>query len=430
MQKNLKVLFVSGELIGADVCHKLKEEGCDVKLFIEDESRKDCFDGMVEKVDDWKKELDWVGKEGMIVFDDVGYGKEQDELREKGYLVVGGSKKGDAIEQARDHGQKIFSTCELDIVSASDFKINEAIKFVKHNKGKWVVKQEGHLSYLNYVGVMEDGSDVISVLETYKEIFHIKRVSLQKKIDGIEIGVARYFNGNDWVGPIEFNLEHKSLHNGNIGPKTGEMGTVMWYGSDENNKLFQKTLAKLKPYLAHANFKGDIDVDCIVNGDKVFPIEATARFGCPSTQLQAELHLSPWKDFLLAVAKGEKYDLKYKEGFGVVVSICIPPFPYKGVFENCYIKGAKIIFKEKLTEEEKQSIHFEEVSFDGKDYRIAGSNGFTLYVTGFGKNVEEAREKAYKLVDKIVIPKMFYRTDIGLKFSEEEQEKLKKWGWI
>ena len=46
------------------------------------------------------------------------------------------------------------------------------------------------------------------------------------------------------------------------------------------------------------------------------------------------------------------------------------------------------------------------------------------------KAVEEAREKAYEIASKIVVPKMFYRTDIGIKFIKEDQANLKKWGWI
>lgn len=108
---------------------------------------------------------------------------------------------------------------------------------------------------------------------------------MQKKVEGVEIGVARYFNGDDWVGPIEFNIEHKSLFNNDIGPLTGEMGTVMWYSDDENNKLFQKGLEKLKPFLKKIKFKGDIDINFIIKEDKIYPLEATARFGCPAIYL-------------------------------------------------------------------------------------------------------------------------------------------------
>lgn len=433
MRNKMKVLFVSGELIAGDVVCRLKQEGCDVKLFIKDESRKDCFENMVEKTNDWKKELDWVGKEGLIIFDDVGYGKVQDELRGNGYTVFGGSKESDRLEKERSFAQDIFSKNGIGKIPTLNFKdTEEAIDFVKKNRAEWVVKQQGHLSMLNYVGQMSDGLDVLSILKNYKKNKKsVGAVSLQKKVKGVEIGVARYFNGNDWVGPIEINIEHKSLFPGGIGPMTGEMGTLMWYDDDENNKLFQATIAKLEGHLRNINFKGDFDINFIINKDKVYPLEATCRLGCPSTQLQTSLHLSPWSEFLTAIAKGKPYELKYKKGYGIVVSISIPPFPYKGISKNFYISGANILFKEELTDDEKNNLHFEEVSKNSKGvYTVAGSNGYIVYVTGTGKTIEEARRKAYALVDKIVIPRMFYRQDIGLDFLNRDQKLLKKWGWI
>jgi phosphoribosylamine---glycine ligase len=433
----LRVLFISGELIAADLAYRLKEEGCEVKLYIQDRSRRDCLEGLVEKTENWKKELKWVGKDGLIVFDDVGYGKIQDDLRKKGYLVVGGSEGGDRLEKERAYAQKILSTCEIKTVPTYDFdEIESAFKFVKKKGGLWVVKQNNHASALTYVGTMPDGSDTLEVLESYENYAtDLRSVSLQKKVEGIEIAAGRYFNGNDWVGPIEMNIEHKRLCNGDIGPLTGEMGTLTWYDDNDNNRLFQETLEKLKPFLKKIDFRGDLDINCIVNKERAFPLEVTARFGCPSTQLQAEIHLSPWKDFLSAIAKGESFDLKYKRGFGIVVSIAVPPFPYKSISSDYYLKGANILFKSKLSKEEFDRLHFEEVilkqGLKGKKYfQIAGSNGYILYVTGFGKTIAEAQNQAYSLIDKIVIPKMFYRTDIGVKFQKNDQKLLKEWGWI
>ena len=281
---------------------------------------------------------------------------------------------------------------------------------------------------------MDDGSDILSLLKSYKEHLKINvPLTLQKRVRGIEIGIARYFNGNDWVGPIEFNIEHKQLCNDCVGPMTGEMGTVIWYDSNEKNKLFRKTLAKLKPFLKRANFKGDFDINCIINKNRVYPIEATSRFGCPSTQLQDELNLSPWKEFLLAVAKGEPYNLRHKKGYGVIVSLAIPPFPSK-VNDSFYIKGTEIKFKKRVTKSELDKIHFEEVSLekDGKKKRlhIAGNNGYIAYVSATGQTVREACQKVYALVNKVVIPRVFYRTDIGEKFYKKDKKTLKAWGWI
>lgn len=430
----MRVLFVSGEMIAGDLAYRLKLEGCDVKLFIEDKSRQDCFENMVEKTDNWKKELDWVGKDGLIVFDDVGYGKEQEDLRKRGYLVVGGSEIGDKLEKDREYGKKMLNDCGIKAPFSKNFdSLDEAINFVKkNNKKRWVVKQNNHTSMLNYVGALDDGSDVINLLASYKNIKELKSINLQEKVNGIEIGTARYFNGNDWVGPIEINIEHKCLCNDDIGPKTAEMGTIIWYEKNECFRLYKENLEKLKPLLKEIGFKGDVDIDFIVNDKHAHPIELTMRFGSPAVHLQDELHLSKWKDFLLAIARGEKFELKYKKGIGIVVCLCLPPFPYKVNDYNCSSCGVEISFNNKLTADELRRIHFEEVSFNKKSkrYYVSGHNGFILYITGTGKNIIEARKSVYSLIDKIVIPKMFYRTDVGVKFMNGDFELLKKWGWI
>jgi phosphoribosylamine--glycine ligase len=432
----MNILFISKDLAGADLCYSLKMEGHNARLFIEDKDQKNNLDGLVDKTEKWEDDLDWVTETGLIVFDTFGYGEIQDQLREKGYSVVGGNKFADMLEQDRQYGQKIFSVCGIGIVSTVNFcNVTEAIKFVQENDGPWVIKQNGHANKsFNYVGQLKNGKDVISVLENYNRYNKKDCVSidLQKKVEGIEIGVARYFNGNDWVGPIELNIEHKGLCDNDLGPKTDEMGTLMWYDSNEENKLFNETLKKLKPYLKSINFKGDIDINCIVNEKTVFPLEATPRFGSPSTQLQRELHISPWGDFLKAIADGTSYDLKYRQGFGIIVLVATPPFPYDGAMKKYCPNGEKILFNKAMSHEEMKHIHFEEVSLDTKtnELYISSKKGYVLHVGGTGKNVAEARKRTYELIDNIIIPKKFYRTDIGLNYINRDEAKLREWGWI
>jgi phosphoribosylamine---glycine ligase len=434
----MNILMISKDLSGGDLCLRLKKEGHHVKIFIEDRDQRHNMEGMLEKVGDWKKELKWVGDSGLIIFDSTGHGRIQDDLRMEGYSVVGGSYGGDRLEDVRQYGQKIFSTCGLKpIPSVSFHSAKGAIEFLKKNKGPWVLKQNGHADKgMNYVGKLESNIDVIRIIKNYhrnngKECHTL---DLQKKVEGIEFGVGRYFNGSDWVGPLEMNIEHKDLFNGDLGPKTFEMGTLEWFDDNENNKLFQATLAKLKPYLEKVNFKGDIDVNCIVNKNQIYPLEVTARLGFPAMHLQTALSESPWGEFLKAVADGKAYDLKFKKEFGVVVLVATPPFPYEVRSRKYYPQGLDIFFRKEPTAGEMNSIHFEEVSLRKKrkikQYYISSKTGFILHVTGTGKTVEEAREKAYALIRKIVIPKMFYRTDIGLKFIQEDRKKLKEWGWI
>ncbi len=433
----MRILMISNDLSGGDLCIRLMREGHDVRVFVADRKQSGDLDGLIVKVRNWKKELGWVGTDGLILFDGTGWGKVQDRLRSEGFSVVGGSEIGDRSEEDRGFGQTILWTSGVRIVSSVDFRsLDDAADFVRKHPREWVIKQNGNASKIfNYVGSMKDGSDVISMLGYYREHQkrkHISDIELQERIHGMEIGIGRYFNGNDWVGPIEMNVEHKDLCDGDLGPKTFEMGTLTWFDDDEKNPLYVETLAKLGEFLRSAGFHGDVDINCIVNERGVFPLEFTARFGFPALQLQMALSESPWGEFLKAVADGKPYDFRYAKGkVGVVILVAVPPFPYSVPGRKIERQDIDIFFREELTEEELNRIHFQEVSRrDDGSYYVSGEGGQVLHVSGIGDTVEEARRSAYDLIGKIIIPKMFYRTDIGLRFMSEDLPKLREWGWV
>lgn len=431
----MKVLFVSGELIAGDLALQLQREGCEVRLYIEHPTQQNCLDGYLDKTRDWKAELVWVGKDGLIVFDDVGYGATQDKLRREGYRVVGGSEGGDRLELDRDFAQQLFSRCGMAVVPTHTFiRSNEALAFVRAQRGKWVVKQNDHASHLNYVGVMDDGSDVIGVLASYQRL-GIANITLQRKLVGVEVSVARYFNGSDWVGPIEVSLEHKGLMNSDLGPKTGEMGNLMWYLRESQNRLFNATLSRLRPYLTQVDFRGDIDINCFADGDEVYPIEATARFGCPITHTQTSMHLTSWVELLCAVADGKPCDLKVREGYGIVLTLAVPPFPYDGdLLVGVSSAGIPLLFRSLLTADESRRLHLEGVALEKEGDRertvLTRSLGCAVFVTGTGATVQDAQHSAYDLARKIAIPKVMYRTDIGERFLTGDRDRLLEYGWI
>ena len=105
----MKIIIISKDGDALDLAIRLRKEGHSVKIAIQDRGYKKIGDGFdLIKVGDWKKELPWVGKDGLIIFDQAGWGKEQDELRKAGYSVVGGSEGGDRLELDRQHAQDIF----------------------------------------------------------------------------------------------------------------------------------------------------------------------------------------------------------------------------------------------------------------------------------------------------------------------------------
>lgn len=427
----MKILFVSKNLIAADVCRRLLREGNEVKLFIQAEPLKKAFDGIVPKSNNWKKDLEWVTTEGLIIFDDIGFGKDQDYLRSQGYFVVGGCEKSDLLEQDREYAQEEFKKRGFTTKEIHTFSnAFHASEFVKKNKKRWVIKQnDANFKELTYIGEHAQGSDVVNVLEQYQnhDLYKNTSISIHEYVEGIEIGVGRYFNGDQWVGPIEINCEHKKLCNENIGPITGEMGTLAWFTNNEG-ELFKKILTPWEDFLRNAHFHGDFEINCIITNTKeIIPIEITPRLGSPITFLQEHLITSSLTDFFYSVATGRDIKISFKPHYGIIQLVAIPPFPYS--FKNSH-KLEYLIFFDNLSKKEMERIHFDEVFYENKTYKTIDESGHIFYVTGSGSSISDIQKNNKLIIEKIILPKKIYRTDIGTLFIEKQKKELLKMGFL
>lgn len=162
-------------------------------------------------------------------------------------------------------------------------------------------------------------------------------------------------------------------------------------------------------------------------------MEATPRLGSPIVYSQSELNSSPWSGFMKAIAEGKNFDLIWKKGYGIVVLLAVPPFPYVSKLDKVSMKGMGI-YLENISDEDHKHIFFEGVAkrdlIDRSQYYISDGEGYVLYVTGVDDTVDHARKKVYDIINKIYIPKMFYRSDIGVRFIERDRKLLKNWGYL
>ena len=192
------------------------------------------------------------------------------------------------------------------------------------------------------------------------------------------------------------------------------------------NKLFNETLLKMKPVLEASGYSGYFDLNCIVNSRGIFPLEFTARPGYPTISLQIEGVTSSWSEFLRSLATGEATELKTKKGFQVCVVVAVPPFPFTdpNSFKK-YSEDATILFKKPNLD----GVHLGDVKLVEDDWRLAGQSGYALIVTGSGTTVDDARKQVYSRVRNIMIPNMFYRTDIGEQWPVSS-DMLYTWGYL
>jgi phosphoribosylamine-glycine ligase len=208
-------------------------------------------------------------------------------------------------------------------------------------------------------------------------------------------------------------------------------GKPYWCGNTlvywtKQNPVFERTLLRMKDRLVASRYVGYIDINCIVNSKGIWPLEWTSRFGFPTISIQIEGITSEWGPFLSDIARGNDTQLKTRKGYQVGVVVAIPPWPFEDekAFRK-YSEGATILFRRQGLD----GIHIGEVKLEEGDWHIAGNSGYALVVTGSGGTVSDAIEKAYLNVSNVMIPNMFYRSDIGQRWTRDS-DKLISWGYI
>jgi phosphoribosylamine---glycine ligase len=423
-----KFLFVSLSSLIGDIAWQVQKEGHEVRYYIEAQKERDIADGFVPKSSDWEEDADWADA---IVFDDtLGQGEKAQALRTKGKKVIGGTAYTDRLEDDRSFGQEELKRAGVSIIPYREFEsFDEAIEHVVQNPGRYVIKPSGEAQNVKrrlFVGEEDDGQDVIRMLEAYKKAFseEIKVFQLQRRVTGVEVAVGAFFNGKSYIYPINVNFEHKKLFPGNLGPPTGEMGTSMFWSTP--NRIFNQTLLKMEPKLAEEGYVGYIDVNCIVNNNGIYPLEFTSRFGYPTISIQQEGMITPIGQFFWDLANGNDPKLKAKSGFQIGVRIVVPPFPFDddATFES-FSKNAAIVFKKPAQDE----VHIEDVKQVNGQWLVAGTSGVVLIVVGLGQTMKQAQAQVYSRIKNVLIPNMYYRTDIGDRWYEDG-DKLHNWGYL
>src|SRR5580765_5844503 len=167
MCRGVRVLGIGESNDLGDLYRRLQARGHEVRVYVEDEACHDVLAGIVERVPDWRRELGWVGRDGLVVFEQASRGAEQEELRRDRFRVIGGGTLGDRLENDRAFGQAALGEAGLRTAEVLPFQAFEAgIEHVRRNPARYVFKLNGNFaSTRNYVGELPDGADVISCLE-------------------------------------------------------------------------------------------------------------------------------------------------------------------------------------------------------------------------------------------------------------------------
>ncbi|HEX5232934.1 MAG TPA: phosphoribosylglycinamide synthetase C domain-containing protein [Bradyrhizobium sp.] len=376
-------------------------------------------------VEDWRPHMEWA-RDGLIV--NTGnyiLVHQLQRYREFGFPVFGPSPASARIEIDRMHGMKVAEAHGLNVPEYHTFvSLEEAEAFARKQDRGFVFKPGGDEENKALTFVASDPAELVGWLR--RQIAAGKKVKqclLQEKVDVLsELGVSGWM-GLDGFLPDKWSvcIEHKKLMDGEIGPATGEQGTVMQYC--ETDKLADGMLKPLEPMLRSIGHRGDFAVGAIIDtSGKAWFLEVTARFGYPAWWIQSASHKgdpAKWMKDLLAGK--DSLRVSYDVAIGVVMAQ--PHYPYAlnkpEAVEGNPISGA---------DEYPDQVHLASVMqgkgpmmrdgkiIDGPQLQTAGE--YVAVCTGLGKTVEKARTSAYRAVKAVKFPDRMYRTDIGEKVIE------------
>ena len=410
---------------------RLARDRHEIRVFIGYPLCKDTLAGLIERVPNWESELDWIraaGQDGFILFENIGlgYGEIQDRLRREGLNVIGGGTYGARLENDRVYAQRVLA--ELGLVTPPIFEfsdVDEATRFIDQRPARYVLKSNGP-DAPSFVGRHQMGADVRAMLVSGEKVVGPSFV-LMEFIDGVEMGVGAYFNGEDFLEPACLDWEHKRFFPGDLGELTGEMGTVVTYS--RTKRFFDRTLAKIAPLLRANSYCGYINLNTIVNQEGIWPLEFTCRFGYPGYAILDPLQKTSWANLFRGMGTRSALRFDTEPGFAVGIVITTPPFPYSRDTVPVPV-GLPLLFEGDLSPAEQRHVHYGEVALRNGVLVTSGARGYTLVVTGTGQTIEAARDDANALAAKVVVANARYRTDIGTRLIKGEFARVEALGLL
>jgi phosphoribosylamine--glycine ligase len=323
----------------------------------------------------------------------------------------------------------VFRKAGIAVPPYRSFKsYDDAIAYVKKHDQPFVSKPSGRCDDKAMSYVAKTPADLVYMLERWKRAG--KRTGeefiLQEKIEGVEFAVGAWFGPGGFVEEWEENFEHKKLFPGNLGPNTGEMGTVSrWV---KRSKLANQVLKPIEPFLERVGFVGCVDVSVIVDEEgQPYPLEFTTRGGWPALNLECAAWDCDFVEFFAGLAQGRPPKKVHKLDAVVVgVVLALPDFPYSHATRK-EVVGVPIYG---ITPRVERHVHFAQAAMgEAPCQGDAGivpqpihvsAGDYVAIVTGEGATVTAARRAAYGHIKQISMPNSpFYRNDIGGRLAKD-----------
>ncbi|MEY9838324.1 phosphoribosylamine--glycine ligase [Streptacidiphilus sp. EB103A] len=331
-----------------------------------------------------------------------------DAVRERGIPVFGPSG-----EAARLEGSKAFAK---DVMAAANVPTArsylcttpaEAAHALDAFGAPYVVKDDG----------LAAGKGVVVTSDLQAALEHAAgcdRVVIEEFLDGPEVSLFAVTDGTTVV-PLQPAQDFKRAYDGDEGPNTGGMGAyspLPWAAPGLVEEVMATVLQPTVDELRRrgAPFSGLLYAGLAITSRGVRVIEFNARFGDPETQVVLARLKTPLNGLLYAAATGRLADfpdLRWRDGAAVTVVIAAEGYP-----ENPR-SGDPITGLDAAEAPDGTAYVLHAGTATGADGGTVSAGGRVLSVTATGKDIPQARTRAYEAAARIGLKGSHHRGDIA-----------------
>ena len=354
-----------------------------------------------------------VGPEQPLVDGIVDFFKADKDLQ--AIKIIGPDRRGAQLEGskafAKDFMEK-YGIPTAKCLKVSKDNVTEGYAFLDTLKAPYVLKADG-LAAGKGVLIINDLKEAKAELNNMldgKFGAASATVVIEEFLKGIEVSVFVLTDGEHYVLLPEAK-DYKRIGDGDQGLNTGGMGAVSpvpfctpdFLGRVEE-RIVKPTLKGLKA--EGIDYKGFIFLGLMNNGGNPYVIEYNVRMGDPETETVMTRIEGDFADLLDACADGHLNEVHYAKSDKTAVTVMM----VSGGYPEAYEKGKVMTGLDRL----KDCVAFHAGTAFNADNEVITSGGRVIAVTAHGNSIEEARNIAYREVEKVHFEGVNYRHDIGL----------------
>lgn len=324
--------------------------------------------------------------------------------------VFGPSKEQAKLEWSKAYAKEVMQKLGIPTARWAEAKtLSEAERLIKENSWARVVKADG-LALGKGVFVCDSEAAALQAAATL--FGDSQKVVLEERLSGPELSLLTLVDGKH-LATLLPSQDHKRRFDNDLGPNTGGMGAYAPVELFNQNKaaIESQILEPLRKALAdgHLDFKGVLFIGILMHEGEGRPapyvLEFNARFGDPETQTILPLLESDLLEALLACCEGtlDQVELSWSSQASCCVIGAYKEYPEKSS------RGETI----KLSSEVESDQILFQAGTKIEEGRLITAGGRIFACVGLGANMNEARIKAYRLIETIDCANLDWRRDIA-----------------